>query len=592
MHWLRGALVVLSVCVLIASCGGADSKTDSGSNGSQSTNSGTSTGTGNCTPGETQSCFGPDACEGGRVCLEDGSAFGDCVCGSATGGGMGGGMAGPGGSMAGPGGAMAGPGGAGGAMAGPGGAGGMGSGGMGSGGMGSVCDSQQDCVQCATCTQAMLCANEWVACDQACMDATDCLSACEAICAGGVNCFNSCAQNHANSCANRFPAGIANAQALQTCACTACSSDCSQVDVCSALDPFACDFSGFSAVAGEARAYPDLLEVYFTQNSGGGTDLLLVELHYPQGATTMPQTVTLTGDNYNTCANCVRIARTVAGTTTHFLAQSGTLDISANGVVGDMFSFNLTHVTFAEVTINPATKTSTLVPNGQTWCVDSLNFSRPIVPGTGNCTLPPIDPLFSCTPNTAACPQTPCDAVNPQCGCATGAKCAYDAGTSMRGCFPAGMATEGQACMDLLDCATGQCIESNMIGRCYEFCNNDGDCVGPGGKCVVDLMVGETWCSLNCNPLTSTGCIAGTACHALAGNSIFTDCTASGAGTHNQTCMDLSDCAPTFTCADAGTGDRCYQYCLVNNPACPLGRTCVGFVTPLIIGANEYGACI
>ncbi len=34
-----------------------------------------------CTKGATQACVGPGACQGGQVCLEDGSGFGPCDCG-------------------------------------------------------------------------------------------------------------------------------------------------------------------------------------------------------------------------------------------------------------------------------------------------------------------------------------------------------------------------------------------------------------------------------------------------------------------------------------------------------------------------------
>jgi hypothetical protein len=35
-----------------------------------------------CSPGATQLCFGPGACEGAQVCNDDGMAFGECDCGS------------------------------------------------------------------------------------------------------------------------------------------------------------------------------------------------------------------------------------------------------------------------------------------------------------------------------------------------------------------------------------------------------------------------------------------------------------------------------------------------------------------------------
>ncbi|HVZ74608.1 MAG TPA: hypothetical protein VHJ20_19635 [Polyangia bacterium] len=35
-----------------------------------------------CTPGATQTCVGPAACQGGQACLPDGSGFAPCDCGS------------------------------------------------------------------------------------------------------------------------------------------------------------------------------------------------------------------------------------------------------------------------------------------------------------------------------------------------------------------------------------------------------------------------------------------------------------------------------------------------------------------------------
>ncbi len=35
-----------------------------------------------CTKGATQACVGPGACQGGQVCLSDGSGFGPCDCGT------------------------------------------------------------------------------------------------------------------------------------------------------------------------------------------------------------------------------------------------------------------------------------------------------------------------------------------------------------------------------------------------------------------------------------------------------------------------------------------------------------------------------
>jgi hypothetical protein len=35
-----------------------------------------------CVPGATQACVGPGACSGGQACLNDGSGFGPCDCGT------------------------------------------------------------------------------------------------------------------------------------------------------------------------------------------------------------------------------------------------------------------------------------------------------------------------------------------------------------------------------------------------------------------------------------------------------------------------------------------------------------------------------
>lgn len=37
-----------------------------------------------CTPGATQTCVGPGACQGGQICLARGEGFGPCDCGSAA----------------------------------------------------------------------------------------------------------------------------------------------------------------------------------------------------------------------------------------------------------------------------------------------------------------------------------------------------------------------------------------------------------------------------------------------------------------------------------------------------------------------------
>jgi hypothetical protein len=73
-----------------AAVGGAGGGAGRGSGGMPSAGSGSSS---VCTPGSTQKCLGPGACEGAQRCANDGRAWEDCDCGSAAGGsgGVGGG---------------------------------------------------------------------------------------------------------------------------------------------------------------------------------------------------------------------------------------------------------------------------------------------------------------------------------------------------------------------------------------------------------------------------------------------------------------------------------------------------------------------
>jgi hypothetical protein len=108
--------------------------------------------------------------------------------------------------------------------------------------------------------------------------------------------------------------------------------------------------------AGTADAPPDVLRIELLDASVG--------------------TFTLTGENYATCERCVLVfLECIApdSCSKTLLAQSGTLEIAeANpDPVGA-----LRNVLFAEVTINPDFS-STLVPDGQTYCVREFGFPLP-----------------------------------------------------------------------------------------------------------------------------------------------------------------------------------------------------------------------
>jgi hypothetical protein len=73
---------LIPICIFtslfIFACGGGEGTTETGY---------TTEAPDGCTPGSTQVCAGPDACSGAQVCSEDGTYWGECVCGTPSTGG-------------------------------------------------------------------------------------------------------------------------------------------------------------------------------------------------------------------------------------------------------------------------------------------------------------------------------------------------------------------------------------------------------------------------------------------------------------------------------------------------------------------------
>src|SRR5258708_16718185 len=69
-----GVLGFAAISMLIA-CGGS----------SPTLSSGSEAGTTVCTPGASVACIGAGGCAGGHVCKADGSGYGACNCGAASG---------------------------------------------------------------------------------------------------------------------------------------------------------------------------------------------------------------------------------------------------------------------------------------------------------------------------------------------------------------------------------------------------------------------------------------------------------------------------------------------------------------------------
>jgi hypothetical protein len=142
-----------------------------------------------------------------------------------------------------------------------------------------------------------------------------------------------------------------------------------------------CSENGFTP-EGDAAAYAAdaQLLVYAAYQAANPADYLSVELWQRYGGPIEPGSYVITDEGYETCVTCVLIAADcdATGCQKLFLANAGGLTVTALGVVGDSFAGELTDVKLVEVDLDPDTYVSTPVPNGQTWCLDTLTFDAPI----------------------------------------------------------------------------------------------------------------------------------------------------------------------------------------------------------------------
>jgi hypothetical protein len=206
------------------------------------------------------------------------------------------------------------------------------------------------------------------------------------------------------------------------------------------------------------------------------------------------------------------------------------------------------------------------------------------------------------TSTGSSCTENPCKLTPPQCGCAAGEQCSL-VGVN-RQCIPAGNVGQGQDC-GASDCSVGlQCIQTTpTVATCMAFCEDDNDCVAPGGLCVVTLSDGmggsipdATLCTENCNPISNVGCpVAGTSCQVGQESTglmrFLTFCTEAGNKTQYALCNpSANDCAPGYGCFNDGIDDLCLKYCdFGNGGVCPAGASC--FDIQVQIGNTFYGAC-
>jgi cysteine-rich repeat protein len=190
-------------------------------------------------------------------------------------------------------------------------------------------------------------------------------------------------------------------------------------------------------------------------------------------------------------------------------------------------------------------------------------------------------------------PQGGCTGQAPACDLADGGTTACRAvtaqGTSNSHCSVATACKAGYTCVN---------DDSNLAPWCMRFCAHDSDCNGAGSRCVIGLSdangdpLNVDVCSNSCNLDTQTGCPSGMGClghNATAGD--FTDCAYMGTAADGHACTSSVECRPGSACVTSGSTSTCMSYCVVGAAGGCLAGTCVGFVSPLVIGAVEYGAC-
>ena len=211
--------------------------------------------------------------------------------------------------------------------------------------------------------------------------------------------------------------------------------------------------------------------------------------------------------------------------------------------------------------------------------------------------------------DATTCPTAPCD-LHEQCGCTAVQTCDLNfttlMGNACRGITA--MGREADTCNNVAACDRGYvCVGSGGNSTCQRYCQTDVDCDGPRGQCAIQLvgpnstpLAGAVTCSSNCDPVAATNaaCPASWTCDLFSvtyqgAAKPIADCRPAGAAGQGATCSATVACAAGFTCVNTGGASVCAKICpRPANTGCPGGTTCGSFTTPLVIAAQEYGACL
>jgi len=258
------------------------------------------------------------------------------------------------------------------------------------------------------------------------------------------------------------------------------------------------------------------------------------------------------------------------------------------------------------------------VPGTPPVCDDGVSCTRDQCTesgGTATCSYTPDNALCgagqTCDPTSgcsAACTESPCRLVSPQCGCAAGQAC-YMAGMS-RACTTEGTAAVGTTCAGAGGCVAGAaCLgvsadPATSLTQCYPHCDTDADC-SAGSLCnavndsaTMMAIPGVGVCSSNCDLRSNSGCATGARCHVFreeAGAMRWhTDCIGpQGTGGQGASCTNVLDCQPGFLCTGTAGATRCLRWCsnVGSTIGCGSLEICYGFGTPISIRGTTYGVC-
>lgn len=144
-----------------------------------------------------------------------------------------------------------------------------------------------------------------------------------------------------------------------------------------------CAINGFSPAAQEVALNPADAPANFYRYQAVSAleaplDRVQIQSYFDFGGPNTPGTYDLSGSNFADCGLCViaHTGCTADGCEKSFFADTGSITIDTFGMAtGEKFVGAMEGVIMREVTIDPDTYKSTLVPDGDTWCMDGYDFS-------------------------------------------------------------------------------------------------------------------------------------------------------------------------------------------------------------------------